>query len=224
MGNDTSKSTGRSGRQKAATRRNMRREERVTVQGPVKEQQPDGMSHRGCNWEDLERGLEAESDDHSAGDDNGDTIRNNINANSTASSCSRSIAYASHRDHGSGLPRNTTTKMATLPIARQRDISARRSGGDGGGLWRTNDSGPVFLVLSPSGRGQGQWTAPRWRTDRLRHRVSLVWVWHAMRPVGGVHLRWSLGGLHPLRHDSTCHPLHKPQALFPQPTARVSLY
>ena len=45
--NDTSKSTGRSGRQKAATRCNMRREERVTVQGPVKEQQPDGMSHRG---------------------------------------------------------------------------------------------------------------------------------------------------------------------------------
>ena len=42
-----SRSTGRSGPQKAATRRNMRREERVTVQGPVKEQQPDGMSHRG---------------------------------------------------------------------------------------------------------------------------------------------------------------------------------
>ena len=38
---------GRSGRQKAATRRNMRREEWVTVQGPVKEQQPDGMPHRG---------------------------------------------------------------------------------------------------------------------------------------------------------------------------------
>ena len=33
--------------QKVATRCNMRREERVTVQGPVKEQQPDGMSHRG---------------------------------------------------------------------------------------------------------------------------------------------------------------------------------
>ena len=46
-GNDTSRSTGRSGRQKAATRRNMRRDERVTVQGPVKEQQPDGMSHGG---------------------------------------------------------------------------------------------------------------------------------------------------------------------------------
>ena len=46
-GNDTSKSSGRSGRQNAATRRNMRREERVTVQGPVKEQQSDGMSHRG---------------------------------------------------------------------------------------------------------------------------------------------------------------------------------
>ena len=46
-GNDTSKSTRRSGRQKAATQRNMRRGERVTVQGPVKEQQPDGMSHRG---------------------------------------------------------------------------------------------------------------------------------------------------------------------------------
>ena len=38
---------GGGGRQNAATRRNMRREERVTVQGPVKEQQPDGMSHRG---------------------------------------------------------------------------------------------------------------------------------------------------------------------------------
>ena len=46
-GNDTSKSTGRSGRQNAATRRNMRREERVTVQGPVKKQPPDGMSHGG---------------------------------------------------------------------------------------------------------------------------------------------------------------------------------
>ena len=46
-GNDTSRSTGRSGRQNAATRRNMRRGERVTVQGPVKKQQPDGMSHGG---------------------------------------------------------------------------------------------------------------------------------------------------------------------------------
>ena len=46
-GCDTSKSTGRSGRQNAATRRNMRRAERVTVQGPVKKQQPDGMSHGG---------------------------------------------------------------------------------------------------------------------------------------------------------------------------------
>ena len=46
-GNDTSKSTGRSGRQNAATQRNMRREERVTVQGPVKEQQRDGMSQGG---------------------------------------------------------------------------------------------------------------------------------------------------------------------------------
>ena len=46
-GNDTSGSTGRSGRRNAATRRNMRREERVTVQGPVKKQQPNGMSHGG---------------------------------------------------------------------------------------------------------------------------------------------------------------------------------
>ena len=46
-GNDTNKSTGRSGQQKAATRRNMRREERVTVQGPVKKQQSDGMSQGG---------------------------------------------------------------------------------------------------------------------------------------------------------------------------------
>ena len=38
---------GGGGGQNAATRRNMRREERVTVQGPVKKQQPDGMSHRG---------------------------------------------------------------------------------------------------------------------------------------------------------------------------------
>ena len=46
-GNDTSRSTGGSSRQNAATRRSMRREGRVTVQGPVKKQQPDGMSHRG---------------------------------------------------------------------------------------------------------------------------------------------------------------------------------
>ena len=46
-GNDTSRSTGRSGRQNAATRRKMRREERVTVQGPVKKQQPDALSHGG---------------------------------------------------------------------------------------------------------------------------------------------------------------------------------
>ena len=61
LGNDTSKSIGRSGRQNAATQRNMRREERVTVQGPVKEQQPDGMSHRGAfgvpiNVTDTEQG------------------------------------------------------------------------------------------------------------------------------------------------------------------------
>ena len=46
-GNNTSRSTGHSSRQKAATRHNMRREERVTVQGPVRKQQPNGMSHRG---------------------------------------------------------------------------------------------------------------------------------------------------------------------------------
>ena len=41
------RSTGRSGRQKAATRRSTRREERVTVQGPVQKLQTDGVSHRG---------------------------------------------------------------------------------------------------------------------------------------------------------------------------------
>ena len=46
--NNTSRGTSRSGRQKVATRRNMRREERVTVRAPVKEQQPDGVSHGGC--------------------------------------------------------------------------------------------------------------------------------------------------------------------------------
>ena len=35
--------TGRSGRQKAATRRNMRRDDRGTVQGPVKKLQPDAL-------------------------------------------------------------------------------------------------------------------------------------------------------------------------------------
>ena len=45
--NDTSRNAGRSGRRNAATRRGMRREERATVQGPVKKQQTDGMSHRG---------------------------------------------------------------------------------------------------------------------------------------------------------------------------------
>ena len=32
----------------------MQREERVTVQGPVKKQQPDGMSHRGRGVSSLE--------------------------------------------------------------------------------------------------------------------------------------------------------------------------
>ena len=44
---DTSRNTGRSGRQNAVTRYSTRREERVTVQGPVKKQQPNRMSHRG---------------------------------------------------------------------------------------------------------------------------------------------------------------------------------
>ena len=49
--NDTSRSTGRSGRQNAATRRNMRREERVTVQGPVtKEQCHKGGGGGGAAW------------------------------------------------------------------------------------------------------------------------------------------------------------------------------
>ena len=34
----------------------MRREERVTVQGPVQKQQPDGMSHRGACWAHLPTG------------------------------------------------------------------------------------------------------------------------------------------------------------------------
>ena len=46
-GTNTSRSTGRSAGQNAATRRNMRREERVTVQGPGKKQRLDGMSHQG---------------------------------------------------------------------------------------------------------------------------------------------------------------------------------
>ena len=46
-GSNTSRSTGRSSRQNAATRRSMQREERVAVQGPIKKQQFHGMSHRG---------------------------------------------------------------------------------------------------------------------------------------------------------------------------------
>ena len=38
----------------SSDRRNMRREERVTVQGPVKEQQPDVMSHR--DWKGGSKG------------------------------------------------------------------------------------------------------------------------------------------------------------------------
>ena len=41
------RNTGRSGRQNAVTRRSTPREERVTVQGPVKKLQPDEMSYRG---------------------------------------------------------------------------------------------------------------------------------------------------------------------------------
>ena len=44
--NTTSRSAGRSGRQKTAPQCSMRREERVTIQGLVKKQQTDGMSHR----------------------------------------------------------------------------------------------------------------------------------------------------------------------------------
>ena len=45
-GNDSTRNSGHSGRQKALTRCSTRREERVTVQGPIKKPQPDGMSHR----------------------------------------------------------------------------------------------------------------------------------------------------------------------------------
>ena len=48
-GNDASRSTGRSGRQNAATRRNMRREDWGTFQGPVEGQQPHGMAHGGSS-------------------------------------------------------------------------------------------------------------------------------------------------------------------------------
>ena len=46
-GNNTSRSTGRSSQQNAATQHSMRRDEWVTVQCPVKKQQPNGMSHGG---------------------------------------------------------------------------------------------------------------------------------------------------------------------------------
>ena len=64
-GNDTSGSPGRSGRQNATTRRNMRRGERVTVQGPVKEQQPDGMLAAASGQSGKQAGRQAET--HSYG-------------------------------------------------------------------------------------------------------------------------------------------------------------
>ena len=45
-GNDTGRNTGRSGRQNTAPRRSLRRDERVSAQGPEKKQRPDGMSRR----------------------------------------------------------------------------------------------------------------------------------------------------------------------------------
>ena len=47
-GNAKTRNAGRSSQQNAATRRSTQREERVTVQGPMEKQQPDGMSHRGA--------------------------------------------------------------------------------------------------------------------------------------------------------------------------------
>ena len=44
---DTTRNTGHSHHQNAANRHRMQREKRVTVQGPVKKEQPNGMSHRG---------------------------------------------------------------------------------------------------------------------------------------------------------------------------------
>ena len=65
-GNDTTRNTGRSGRQNAVTRRNMRREERVTVQGPVKKPQPDGMSHRGKGGAKRRKACQPQSTDDPA--------------------------------------------------------------------------------------------------------------------------------------------------------------
>ena len=47
-GNNTTRNTSHSSRQNAATQCSMRSEEQVTVQGPVKKQQPDEMSDRGA--------------------------------------------------------------------------------------------------------------------------------------------------------------------------------
>ena len=59
----------------------MRREERVTVQGPVKEQQPDGMSHRG-----------------------GDSVGRKFGAGILAFQCGRQISHAKSRGFLPGPP------------------------------------------------------------------------------------------------------------------------
>ena len=54
-GKEDTRSTGRSGRRDAWTRRNTQRDEQVTVQGLVKKLQPDGLSHGGGGggWQGL---------------------------------------------------------------------------------------------------------------------------------------------------------------------------
>ena len=57
-GSDTSRNTGNRGRQNAATRRSAQREERPTVQGPVKKPQPNGISHGGGGVQHMAAQLE----------------------------------------------------------------------------------------------------------------------------------------------------------------------
>ena len=54
-GNDTTRNTGRSGRQNAVTRRSTRRDEGVIVRAPIKKPQPDGLSHMGAGGNKGER-------------------------------------------------------------------------------------------------------------------------------------------------------------------------
>ena len=146
-GNDTSRSTGRSGRQNAATQRNMRREERVTVQGPVKEQQPDGVSHggggeKGGVWGVLEVKVTAGGGRAAGGGGGRGAVRQGAEA-------------VVLRGGGGGLPVDGMGVCVCASAAERRaglTLTLSAEAGGGGGGW-TPPPPPPFDRSSGAGAG-----------------------------------------------------------------------